>query len=294
MNEIVEHAGWMIYRPSLRIEQIPSSPSEIKSMLRLGAGDEKSLATTFQALRNRQDTYGVPLKGKVAGKKLVAYWSITDIFADHLKKCSMLRDDMLCGIYESRPLICKTVPMSDIPRGKFLERSLNDFVTTKGYECDTSQSSPMIVQDGKIKDQILRDSRAAMSGGRPDEDLSWIPVATRESLSHVEDFLGTNISIMVDMFRNGSMGSGFGAPFAVMLAGMVVSGKISEDDFRAILQQQTEACSLALERLSKSDFLDKPSPPESWVYTRSYDPSTWRQYINAVKNNSQDMMNWAF
>lgn len=65
----------------------------------------------------------------------------------------------LCGVYESRPLTCRTVPLHYSRPPSTLRSYLDDFTSTPGYLCDTSQTAPVILDRNTIMSQRLRQSR---------------------------------------------------------------------------------------------------------------------------------------
>lgn len=67
--------------------------------------------------------------------------------------CSALKGGR-CGIYERRPLSCRTVPFHYSRPASTLPNYLDSFVRTPGYACDTAQTAPAIL------DQAVERSRA--------------------------------------------------------------------------------------------------------------------------------------
>jgi len=63
--------------------------------------------------------------------------------------CRALRDKQ-CGIYERRPLSCRSVPLHYSHAEVLAEAGLKAFVETPGYRCDTSETASVILEDGRI------------------------------------------------------------------------------------------------------------------------------------------------
>jgi Fe-S-cluster containining protein len=73
-------------------------------------------------------------------------------------RCPALADN-LCGIYETRPLTCRTVPMHYSRAPSTLGAYLDRFTATPGYRCDTTPDAPVILDGNKVIDVELRDNR---------------------------------------------------------------------------------------------------------------------------------------
>lgn len=76
-----------------------------------------------------------------------------------LGNCAALRDGR-CGIYESRPLSCRTVPAHYSRAEALAERDFDEFTQRSGYRCDTDLSSEIILDDGRIVKPDIVDARA--------------------------------------------------------------------------------------------------------------------------------------
>lgn len=73
-------------------------------------------------------------------------------------RCPALRAN-LCGIYDRRPLSCRTVPMHYSRAPSTLQAYLDRFTATPGYACDTGASAPVILDGNKVIDPQIRDHR---------------------------------------------------------------------------------------------------------------------------------------
>ena len=65
----------------------------------------------------------------------------------------------LCGIYDARPLTCRTVPMHYSRAPSTLQSYLDQFVATPGHQCDTASSAPLILDGNRVLDPQIRDDR---------------------------------------------------------------------------------------------------------------------------------------
>lgn len=64
--------------------------------------------------------------------------------------CPALQADNLCGIHESKPSRCKTMPFYPYRDERFQAELTNP---RPGWECDTSTSAPLVYQEQKIVDR---------------------------------------------------------------------------------------------------------------------------------------------
>jgi hypothetical protein len=73
-------------------------------------------------------------------------------------RCPALRDN-LCGIYETRPLTCRTVPLHYSRAPSTLGDYLGRFTATPDYRCDITTSAPVILEGSKVVDRPLAEDR---------------------------------------------------------------------------------------------------------------------------------------
>lgn len=281
LNEIEEQADRILFRPSLRIEQVPRSEQTFSQVV---AGmdvrpDPESVSKSLQAYRLRQKSYGTPIGGKLLGHKAIAYLSITDLSAGHLRQCPFRGADMSCEIHAEKPIICRSVPLPEMPRGPALKEALEKFVSKPGYECDTSESAPFLVENGRIVSEDYREARAQLSRGRLEEDLSWIPRATAASLAYYTAFTGLDHLRLVRIVASGEGGTGFAVPFGLVLFGMVDSGHVSPEEGASILSRQERACENMKSRIAAIGLLDKKAPREAQTHVIHHGEMTWSAYI---------------
>ena len=85
--------------------------------------------------------------------------------------CAALRDGR-CGIYDRRPLACRTVPFHYSRPEASAEKDLSAFVETPGYGCETGSGAPVVLDAGRIVDPQAREARSdALDRAR--HDRSW-------------------------------------------------------------------------------------------------------------------------
>jgi Fe-S-cluster containining protein len=73
-------------------------------------------------------------------------------------KCPAL-DGTRCGLYERRPLACRTVPFHYAIAARALARAFDQLVKTPGYLCDTSSAAPVVFRGGKVVDPSIAVAR---------------------------------------------------------------------------------------------------------------------------------------
>ncbi|QPQ55625.1 YkgJ family cysteine cluster protein [Allosphingosinicella flava] len=85
--------------------------------------------------------------------------------------CSALNGNR-CGIYDRRPLSCRTVPFHYSRVEALSEAVLETFVETPGYRCDTGETAGIVLEDGRIVVSQIKTARdeAIMSAAR---DQHW-------------------------------------------------------------------------------------------------------------------------
>ena len=92
--------------------------------------------------------------------------------------CSALRDKK-CGIYGRRPLSCRSVPLHYSRVEALAEPDLKAFVGTSGYRCDTGDTAPIILKDGRIVDPQIGTARLdAIEVAK--RDRSWSQAIVRQ------------------------------------------------------------------------------------------------------------------
>ncbi|MDQ6828799.1 MAG: YkgJ family cysteine cluster protein [Gemmatimonadota bacterium] len=82
-------------------------------------------------------------------------------------RCPALGEDGLCGVYERRPAMCRTVPLGWTVPDALAAAYLGAFTKRPGYKCDTSPNAPVMFRDGELVSleyRAERDRAAALSG----------------------------------------------------------------------------------------------------------------------------------
>lgn len=82
-------------------------------------------------------------------RKQLAVLIVPTSFIPSSFSCPALRDDNLCAIHEHKPSRCRAMPFYAYREERFQAEVI---VPRKDWECDTSESAPLIYDNGKILD----------------------------------------------------------------------------------------------------------------------------------------------
>jgi Fe-S-cluster containining protein len=161
--ELSEAAGLsdvFVFRLMFRLYELPRTFADYLSSGRTNATSsdhfhqKKRLLNAFAA--HKRST-----KRRHAGKTIefTRYLTISALSVDsHSGECSALSSGR-CGIYERRPLSCRTVPFHYSRAEGSAERDLAAFVRTPGYRCATGLDAPVVLAAGRIVDVGYRRAR---------------------------------------------------------------------------------------------------------------------------------------
>lgn len=81
--------------------------------------------------------------------------------------CPALRDGR-CGIYEARPLTCRTVPLHYSRPPSTLQAYLDRFTATPGHACDVTTSPIILDGNAVLSPELRRDRERAAEAARAD------------------------------------------------------------------------------------------------------------------------------
>jgi Fe-S-cluster containining protein len=108
--------------------------------------------------------------------------------------CSALSENK-CGIYDRRPLTCRSVPLHYSRAEALAAFDLETFVGTSGYRCDIGDTAQIILKDGRIVDSEINAARTAALALAA-RDRSWsaaivrrmsVPASSWHSLPSIEE-----------------------------------------------------------------------------------------------------------
>jgi Fe-S-cluster containining protein len=155
--------------------------------------------------------------------------------------CSALNGTR-CGIYDRRPLSCRSVPFHYSRTERTAAADLDAFVATSGYRCSTSEDANVVIENGRIVAPEINAARAeAIDVARADRP--WAEAITRRLRS---GSLYPGLPTLQEIEAN--------AHFAAVTTSMRVAwqiaadvGLIAPDECRRLVQLQLRAIGQTLE-----------------------------------------------
>jgi len=154
-----------------------------------------------------------------------------------------------CGIYERRPLTCRTVPVHYSRPPSTLASYLDGFTRTPGYECETLTAPPILSVQGVLSEQLCaaRDQAVRQAA----VDRVW-KAALIERMGHPDTALAAGLPTVDDVIRNSDRGYASTVPmlaaWRVALGRKLITAAAFEDICRrqlSLLQRSKEAPGLA-------------------------------------------------
>jgi Fe-S-cluster containining protein len=148
LSEAAALADVFVFRLMFRLYALP----------RAGSGEEyyqsKRLLAAFAARK-------YAMKRRQGGKAVdwTSYLTISALSLDSGAGACAALGNGRCGIYQRRPLACRTVPFHYSRPEASAERDLKAFVGTPGYRCDTGAGAPVVLAAGRIVDAEARRAR---------------------------------------------------------------------------------------------------------------------------------------
>ena len=144
-----------------------SFPSTLAGYARAVAHEAPSTKVFYETRRRLAEhaAHSHPVKARHGDKVIeqVNYLMISALSVDTSPgACRALRTT-LCGIYERRPLGCRSVPIHYSRAEASAEDALRAFTATPGYGCDTSESAPPVIESGRVIDRDMQQARADAS-----------------------------------------------------------------------------------------------------------------------------------
>lgn len=161
LSEAAPLADMFVFRLMFRLYSLPSAFKDY-----LGRSGDRELASAqFYQSKRLLSAFAAreyPAKVRREGGTIdqTRYLVISAISVDlGTGACSAVSDGR-CGIYDRRPLACRTAPLHYSRPEVFAESDLAAFVATEGYACDTSDSAKVVVEGRQIVDPAIRKERA--------------------------------------------------------------------------------------------------------------------------------------
>lgn len=161
LSEAAALADVFVFRLMFRLYWLPRSASDY---LKTATRQDDTSAVFYQKKRlldayaARRYTTKIRRDGKALefAKYLVISAMTLDTSPD---RCSALQGKR-CGIYDRRPLACRTVPFHHSRVSALAESDLKAFVETPDYGCDIGDTADVVLEAGEIVDTQLKQARA--------------------------------------------------------------------------------------------------------------------------------------
>jgi Fe-S-cluster containining protein len=171
LSEAAALADVFVFRLMFRLYELPRTLAGYRASGMAGPAEafheSKRLTAAFAARRH-------VAKRRQSGKAVeyTEYLVISALTLDTGSGACTALSGRRCGIYERRPLACRTLPFHYSRPEASAESDLEAFVGTSGYGCDTTAGAPVVVEQGRIVDaEALRARRDAVA--LCEQDRPW-------------------------------------------------------------------------------------------------------------------------
>lgn len=156
LSEAAGLADIFVFRLMFRLYVLPSAFSG-------GNGTSGSMASFYES-RRLLNAFAARKSTVRAGKgassaEQVKYLLISALSLDTGSGSCAALDGEHCGIYQRRPLACRSVPFHYSRPEASAASDLAAFAARPGYRCDTSANAPLIFDRGRIVDDAARRAR---------------------------------------------------------------------------------------------------------------------------------------
>jgi Fe-S-cluster containining protein len=152
-------ADVFVFRLMFRLYWLPNHPRDAPG----GGGTSANASAAFYEKKRLLGAFAArkyPATGR--GRKAVPYTKYLMMSALALDTrpgaCAAL-NGTACGIYDRRPLSCRSVPFHYSRAEALAEAGLEEFVATPGYRCDTGDTAQVVMAGGAIVDGAYRAAR---------------------------------------------------------------------------------------------------------------------------------------
>lgn len=238
LSEAAALADVFVFRLMFRLYWLPQRqrdylhPGRDAASARAAFYEKKRLLGAYAARK-------YPAKSWRDGKMMenVSYLIISALAVDTSPGACGARKAGMCGVYERRPLACRTVPFHYSRVEALAESDLKAFVETPGYGCDTSENADVVIEAGRIIDPRVRQARAdalALAA----HDRRWNDAILRRMRADGPEKAG------LPSLREIEANARFGATTATMRVAWQIAadiGLISAEECRMLIEAQLTA-----------------------------------------------------
>lgn len=223
-----------------------SLPNELKDGLSLGERNPSARERFYSSKRLLREfaarTWVVKASHDGKPVKYTKYLCISALTLDTRPGACSALSGTSCGMYDRRPLSCRSVPFHYSRTEATAAADLDQFVATSGYRCSTSEDANVVIEDGRIVAPEINAIRAqAIDVARADRP--WAEAIARR-LKSGSSYPGLPTLQAIEA----------NAHFAAMTTSMRVAwqiaadvGLIAPDECRRLVERQLEAIGRTLD-----------------------------------------------
>lgn len=158
LSEAAQLADVFVFRLMFRLYWLPRSVADVATGERPASEtfyQKKRLLSAFAARK-----YPVKLRRDGRAVEYTKYLTLSALSLDTGTGGCAALSERRCGIYERRPLSCRSVPLHYSRPEALAANDLDAFTSTPGYECDTGEAAEVVIESGRIVDQATQRARA--------------------------------------------------------------------------------------------------------------------------------------
>jgi Fe-S-cluster containining protein len=234
LSEAAALSDVFVFRLMFRLYWLPRKLADYLELVPGGPDAEAfyQKKRLLSAYAGRKSSTKVSRSGKAV--EYTKYLMISALAVDTSPGACAALSGNRCGIYERRPLACRTVPFHYSRAEALAESDLKAFVDRPDYGCDTGPGADVVLQAGRIVDPALRDARdqallVAQCGRR------WKEAIVRRMNG------GASPNATLPSFQEIELNAGFGATTTSMRVAWQIAanaGLIAAGDCEALVATQ--------------------------------------------------------
>lgn len=161
LSEAAALADVFVFRLMFRLYWLPQ---QLSDYLAIGDGAANASAIFYEKKRllGAFAARKYPVKAYRDSKSVeyTKYLLISALALDTSPGACSALNGKHCGIYDRRPLSCRSVPFHYSRPEGLAETGLKAFVETTGYRCDTSETAEVVLKDGQIVGPEMKAARS--------------------------------------------------------------------------------------------------------------------------------------
>jgi len=229
LSESAALADVFVFRLLFRLYTLPTSPER---------GTVSELFYQKKRLLAAHAARKYPKKVMRGGKRVerIHYLMLSALALDTRRGACAALEDGRCGIYERRPLGCRTVPFHYARADALAEHDFDTFVSTAGYRCDVGETAAVVLERGQIVDKGSVEARA-QAETIAEADSAWKEAIVRRMKQGV--VAGSPLPTLNDVEEQ----AGFGALTVSMRVAWEIAadaGILSVEQSQSLVRTQLE------------------------------------------------------